>query len=326
MNSPKISVIVPIFNAKEVLPRCIDSILSQTFTDFELLLIDDGSKDNSGKICDEYARKDNRIKVFHKENGGVSSARNLGLDNANGEWISFIDSDDYIDKRFFENFINNLVSDIIIQGYVEEKINDKPIYHNMKSLICENSYKPIFDELSSNQNTGYLWCRLFKNDIIINNNVRFNNKYYIQEDEEFIFHYMLYSKTASIIEGCYYHYFTPNFKSKYKIKNYINAINCNISIIKYRLLLQPELTSYEARHYVNRIVKYFILADYSTLFKHEETVKLFFSLLYQIENNEIKSSSNYTFLTKCFIFFFGKGFSKIKGLFLITLLKILIII
>lgn len=102
--NPKISVIVPVYNTEKYLHRCIDSILAQTFTDFELLLIDDGSKDNSGTICDEYAAKDSRVRVFHKENGGVSSARNLGLDNAKGEWISFVDSDDYTDSYFLENF------------------------------------------------------------------------------------------------------------------------------------------------------------------------------------------------------------------------------
>ena len=81
MPNPKISVIVPVYNVENYLPRCVDSILVQTFTDYELLLIDDGSPDNSGKICDEYAKKDNRIKAFHKKNGGVSSARNLGLEN-----------------------------------------------------------------------------------------------------------------------------------------------------------------------------------------------------------------------------------------------------
>ena len=96
MNIPKISVIVPVYNVEKYLPRCIDSILAQTFTDFELLLIDDGSKDRSGEICDEYAKKDGRIRVFHKENGGVSSARNLGLDNAKGDWICFCDSDDWL--------------------------------------------------------------------------------------------------------------------------------------------------------------------------------------------------------------------------------------
>jgi glycosyltransferase involved in cell wall biosynthesis len=90
---PTISVIVPVYNVEQYLCKCLDSILNQIFTDFELLLIDDGSPDKSGQICDEYAHKDSRIRVFHKENGGVSSARNLGLDNANGKWVTFIDSD-----------------------------------------------------------------------------------------------------------------------------------------------------------------------------------------------------------------------------------------
>ncbi|MBR4996070.1 MAG: glycosyltransferase [Alistipes sp.] len=87
----RISVIVPVYNTEKYLPRCVDSILAQTYTDFELLLIDDGSNDSSSAICDEYAQKDPRIKVFHKENGGVSFARNLGLDNAAGEYIILID-------------------------------------------------------------------------------------------------------------------------------------------------------------------------------------------------------------------------------------------
>lgn len=93
---PKISVIVPVYNTEKYLRRCIDSILAQTFTDFELLLVDDGSKDNSGTICDEYVEKDPRVRVFHKENGGVTAARNMGIEEAKGEWLAFVDADDYI--------------------------------------------------------------------------------------------------------------------------------------------------------------------------------------------------------------------------------------
>jgi len=94
--TPKISVIVPVYNVEKYLRECVDSVLAQTFSDFELILVDDGSPDNSGKICDEYASKDSRVRVFHKTNGGVSSARNLGVENARGEWIMFVDSDDMI--------------------------------------------------------------------------------------------------------------------------------------------------------------------------------------------------------------------------------------
>ena len=92
------SIIVPVYNVEKYLRECIDSILCQTFTDFELILVDDGSKDESGKICDEYAEKDNRIKVIHKENGGQSTARNCGVKESSGKYIVFLDSDDFISE------------------------------------------------------------------------------------------------------------------------------------------------------------------------------------------------------------------------------------
>ena len=102
MNMPKISIIVPVYRAEAYLHRCVDSILAQTFTDWELLLIDDGSPDKSGEICDEYAQKDSRVRVIHKENGGVSSARNYGINHASGEYLMFVDSDDMVMPGFFQ--------------------------------------------------------------------------------------------------------------------------------------------------------------------------------------------------------------------------------
>ena len=102
---PSVSIIVPVYNVEKYLCHCIDSILAQSFTDFELLLINDGSLDRSGEICDEYAAKDSRIRVFHKKNGGASSARNLGLDNAFGEWVTFVDADDMIQSSFLKELV-----------------------------------------------------------------------------------------------------------------------------------------------------------------------------------------------------------------------------
>ena len=98
----KISVIVPIYNVEDYLHRCVDSIINQTYTNLEIILVDDGSPDNCLKICDEYAKKDSRIKVVHKKNGGLSDARNAGLEIATGEYIGFVDSDDYISLYFYE--------------------------------------------------------------------------------------------------------------------------------------------------------------------------------------------------------------------------------
>lgn len=103
--NPQISIIIPVYKAEAFLHRCIVSILSQSLKDFELILIDDGSPDSSGIICDKYAKQDLRIKVFHKKNGGVSSARNLGLKHANGTWIMFVDSDDFLQEQALERMI-----------------------------------------------------------------------------------------------------------------------------------------------------------------------------------------------------------------------------
>ena len=119
-----ISVIVPVYKVENYIHRCIDSIIAQTFTEFELVLVDDGSPDNCGKICDEYALKDKRIHVIHKENGGLSDARNAGIDwtfeNSDSEWLTFIDSDDWVHKKYLESLINGAIntnSDVVIGGF-----------------------------------------------------------------------------------------------------------------------------------------------------------------------------------------------------------------
>lgn len=152
---PKISIIVPVYNVEKYIHRCIDSILHQTFKDFELILVDDGSLDNSGKICDEYAKEDDRIKVIHKENGGLSDARNVGLDIAQGEYIAFVDSDDWIEKDMYSILYENIRK------------------YNADISICK--MRKIFDSTVDNNITT-------NNCIILNNeeafDCLFNNKYY----------------------------------------------------------------------------------------------------------------------------------------------------
>ena len=145
MNNPKISVIVPVYNAEKYLQRCIDSILNQTFPNFELLLIDDGSKDQSGEICDEYAKKDSRVKVFHKENGGVSSARNVGIDNAVGEYICFCDSDDWVEKTWLLSFFERMCdNDMLITSFNIYE-NEKKV--EFKSFVSLSDKRLIIKEL-----------------------------------------------------------------------------------------------------------------------------------------------------------------------------------
>lgn len=218
MTNPKVSVIVPVYNAEKYLHRCIDSILAQTFTDFELLLINDGSKDDSGKICDEYAAKDNRIRVFHKENGGVSSARNLGLDNAKGEWIAFVDSDDFIPLGALQHLISNIYGDLIIGGY-KNHFNDDLICVKWNEGVVVSADFATF--LSNNIDTALFrtpWCKLFKKEIIENGNLRFDCSLVFGEDTVFVTTYLLHCDSISVCRKECYNYYNigDNYIDKYK--------------------------------------------------------------------------------------------------------------
>ena len=164
---PKISVIVPIYNVEKYLPRCIDSILSQTFTDFELILVDDGSPDNCGEICDEYASRDSRIRVIHKENGGVSSARNAGLKDSVGKWISFVDSDDWLHPQYLELLIllaekNHAVAAAVDSVKTDTEIIPEPV--NFEEILPK--IVPCNQSLSGWSNRFYVWGKLFDKSIL----------------------------------------------------------------------------------------------------------------------------------------------------------------
>lgn len=232
---PKISVIVPVYNTEQYLPRCIDSILSQTFTDFELLLIDDGSTDSSGTICDEYAQKDSRVRVFHKENGGVSSARNHGLDNAVGEWITFVDSDDYILSNFTETLVRLCEKnvDLCICGIKPDYSFSTDYKITCASLDYCGDIKGVLSILNECQMSGSLCNKLFKSSIIRGNTLLLNEGYRFREDEDFLLRYMCHAqKVASSSETCYV-YLIPDFQKKYS-----HVDNFPVSLSLYSSILQ----------------------------------------------------------------------------------------
>lgn len=222
MDKPLISIIIPVYNSDKTINRCVDSILSQTFNNWELLLIDDGSTDRSGELCDEYSAKDQRIKVFHKKNGGVSSARNLGLNNVKGEWITFCDSDDFVYPNWLKNYVDNISDgiDLICQAFE----CDKPLVHEFKDKrIFGITYKGCIQDgillLYKNDILGYLWVKLFKRSIIESYKLRFDTRYNYQEDQEFCFKYFCYIKTIVCIENVGYYYYIPDWNLKYLQKN-----------------------------------------------------------------------------------------------------------
>lgn len=194
---PVVSIIVPVFNTGQYLSQCIESILSQSYCSFELLLIDDGSTDESGAICDEYAKKDSRIRVFHKENGGVSSARNFGLDNAIGEWIYFVDSDDAILPDGLQTLVNAIGDkvDIVLGGYLRISCDGTVLSsipdQTRMVLSKKESLKTIYEPYSIvYPYLGYMCIRLFRNKIIQKNHLRFDTSIAIKEDTLFTVQYI----------------------------------------------------------------------------------------------------------------------------------------
>lgn len=202
-NNPKISIIVPVYNVEQYLTRCIDSILNQSFADFELLLIDDGSRDKSGAICDEYAAKDSRIRVFHKENGGVSSARNIGLEKARGEWLAFIDGDDEITDGYFNIRQEHEGVDVIIKPYCVVNTDGRVICHNNELSILTGKDK-IFRYYVQKRNNA-LWDKIIKRKNV--GTKRFNTNVSIGEDFLFFLSVLPNVKSIAFDDTGSYRYF-----------------------------------------------------------------------------------------------------------------------
>ena len=266
---PKISVIVPVFNAEKTLQRCIDSILAQSFTDFELILIDDGSIDNSGKICDEYAQKDSRIVSVHQENGGVSSARNKGLDIARGEWITFVDSDDYI-SDFLCNF--NFNSDLYLSKieYFGEIRN---------TFECEfvqiTSKNDIVYWLLLNYNKPHItapWGKILYKKHLTVGNIRFNDEMKYGEDTDFILRYLIYCSTIIFdSNSCYYYnsLVADNELNKYSMDAYLTN--------KHLLKINKTIQKLEQHFYIplNNIKRHFNTLYLSLFYKYLESHDLY---------------------------------------------------
>ena len=217
---PKISIIVPVYNVEKFLPRCLDSIIGQTFKDWECLVIDDGSTDASGAICDEYALKDNRIKVFHKDNGGVSTARNLGLDNASGEWIAFCDSDDSVESNWLDLTyalgIKEQTQLVVCDFYEETPKGIKS--HSAWDYTGTHPYDPSlkYPEVINQAllySWGVVWDLLIKNEFLKTHRIRFDEGISYSEDTVFFIKLLAYGIRTSYLEIPLYYYNRTNDSS-----------------------------------------------------------------------------------------------------------------
>lgn len=222
MNSPKISIIVPVYNVEKYLPYCMDSLLNQTLTDIEIILVDDGSPDNCPAICDEYAKRDDRVKVIHKKNGGLGYARNSGLEIATGEYIAFVDSDDYVETVTYQRLYSIAMdtnADVVYftfqrfndQGdvWMETAIREEKRYHaekEVRGLMLDM----IADGLEAKSDVGIQCsscCALYRHELIMRHELRYKSeRELISEDLAFNLDYLLHSFDVIRIPDSFYNY------------------------------------------------------------------------------------------------------------------------
>jgi glycosyltransferase involved in cell wall biosynthesis len=218
----KISIVIPVYNVEDYIERCLDSVINQTYRNVEIILIDDGSTDNSGKICDEYAELDNRITVIHKENGGLSDARNVGIRASTGDYIGFVDSDDYIKTDMYEVLYNNLKihnADIAECGYsvCNNKQNNINIIDSCK-VTQFDSFNALKELILSRQLKTIAWNKLYRKTVIENNFFPVN-----KFNEDVSWTYKVFSIAEKIIRIDYSGYFYCYRKNSIRISlEYLN--------------------------------------------------------------------------------------------------------
>lgn len=207
----KISVIIPVYNVEKYLNKCVESVINQNYKNLEIILVDDGSPDNCPAICDELALKDDRVKVIHKVNGGVSSARNAGIDNATGDYITFIDSDDYIDNNF--SAVCEMLNDKHMEFVIVPMLSQIKVPQSEIMLNDDNFYVLI-----KNNNLGIAssCSKFYKKELLLNN--RFIEGISVAEDKEFVIRLLTKCNKVNIINQPFYTYYTNS-------ESVINSIN-----------------------------------------------------------------------------------------------------
>lgn len=226
MYNNSVSIIIPIYNCEEFVANCIEHIQIQSYNQLEIILIDDGSTDKSGDICDKYAEKDKRIKVIHIDNGGVSNARNIGIEHANGTYIQFVDGDDFIKENMTESLVKAMESnesDMVVCGYerVTKYITRKEKFRNKPSVYTKNTYLLSVMSDPRGYYYGVLWNKLFRRDIIMNKSISFNKLLNLGEDFAFCMTYLKHINRIYVLNKRLYMYNCLNegSLSRYKKEN-----------------------------------------------------------------------------------------------------------
>lgn len=248
----RFSIIVPVYKVEPILPRCIESILNQTVADFELILIDDGSPDRCGLICDEYAAKDSRIHVIHQVNGGVSRARNAGMDIAKGEYIVFVDSDDWVDKGYL-SILNRDDADVAVvcsSVYLADGTLKETTYEEnlVTSITSEADIICFLKKWYAIQ----VWGKRFRRKVIEENSLRFDTSFQYGEDSLFLAQYIMHTQRIVTYSDAVYniHRFKEDSLTELANQNWFD----NYSVLQERLYYlfseYPKVQQYLASKYI----------------------------------------------------------------------------
>lgn len=294
LNNVNITIIIPVFNSEKYIKFCLSDLLKQSYPNFEVILVDDGSTDNSLKICNNFCELDNRIKVITQKNGGVSKARNTGLKMANGKYICFVDSDDRVDKNYLKDLIEsyyacNSVADLVIHGckidyYKKEKIVKTKIIEPKSKIYKFQEFLASLEEDIPLVCAQTVWGKLYLKSIIEENSVSFNEKISLSEDYLFNLEYMNCIDNIVIEAYSNYHYRKTEINSLVRRYHpeYLDTIKTIIFKMEY-VVKQPsdKFLGYIFREYARTIYHYYSNFSYNEkkdridILKKLETAPLF---------------------------------------------------
>ena len=257
-NPTKLSIIVPVYNCERFLDKCIKSLINQTIKDIEIILVNDGSKDDSLAICEKFAQQDNRIKVFTQENSGQATARNVGLNNANGEYIAFADSDDWIDEDYYEKLIlsaQKYNADVACASIIRERRHTKKyriLYKEEKEYT--NPQEKI--DIAKCPDMCYVWNKVYKTSFINSINLRFVDGQFC-EDIDFVCRAVYFSNKIITVPNTFYHYWVNTnstvktmMKSDKKRADYIIAKGNMIKFFKEHKLKTKPYNLIKEKHWI----------------------------------------------------------------------------
>lgn len=317
-----ISIIIPIYNSSKYLERCLLSVINQTYNEIEIILINDGSTDNSIEICNAYRKLDSRIKIIDKQNDGVSVARNIGIDYSKGRYLMFVDSDDWIDKNAINEMYKLMKTygvNIVKCNFVNEN-NIKPKINNVNELLVnvpissDEFYKIVYNTICSSDFFNSVWGQLVDRNVIKNS---FDKNLIFGEDYLFSVEMILNSEKIYITDRPFYHYFLNNTGICKNIeKNIIKRKIENITFVYERIIyiLNCKINNTELKMLYIRFFKELILNYYNLIGQHSCTNKKILNNIFNNENSKkfirsIKYSDykSENFINKPFLFFLSKN-------------------